>query len=94
MKKYRKSDIIVWGMFCAVACIALFLHLFCISDIPGGINVDEMGMGYDAWCLAHFGVDRYLKEYPIYLMNFGGGQSALYAYLCATLFRLFGLSVM
>ena len=75
-----------------VACIALFVHLFQITKIPAGIHVDEMGMGYDAWCLAHFGVDRYLKAYPVYLMNFGGGQSALYAYLCIPFVKWLGLS--
>lgn len=75
-----------------VACAALFVHLFQITKIPNGIHVDEMGMGYDAWCLAHFGVDRYLKAYPVYLMNFGGGQSALYAYLCIPFVKWFGLS--
>lgn len=94
MKRYHKSNVLYLSVFGAVICTALFLHLFQISNIPCGINVDEMGMGYDAWCLAHFGVDRYLKEYPVYLMNFGGGQSALYAYLCAPLVRLFGLSVL
>lgn len=75
-----------------VACIALLVHLFQITKIPAGIHVDEMGMGYDAWCLAHFGVDRYLKAYPVYLMNFGGGQSALYAYLCIPFVKWLGLS--
>ena len=75
-----------------VACAALFVHLFQITKIPNGIHVDEMGMGYDAWCLAHFGVDRYLKAYPVYLMNFGGDQSALYAYLCIPFVKWFGLS--
>lgn len=78
--------------FGVVACAALFVHLFQITKIPNGIHVDEMGMGYDAWCLAHFGVDRYLKAYPVYLMNFGGGQSALYAYLCIPFVKWFGLS--
>ncbi len=85
------KQIPVW-MFCAVACAALLVHLYQIAAIPNGIHVDEMGMGYDAWCLAHFGVDRYLKEYPVYLMNFGGGQSALYAYLCIPFVKWFGLS--
>ena len=47
-----------------------------------------MGAGYDAWSLAHYGVDRYLKSFPVYLINFSGGQSALYAYLCAILIKL------
>ena len=42
--------------FKTIIIISLFvtgvlLHLFKISDIPFGINVDEMGMGYDAYDL-------------------------------------------
>lgn len=72
--------------------IMLFIHCFRIGNIPYGINVDEMGMGYDAWCLANWGVDRYQNSYPLYLINFSGGQSALYAYLCAPFVYAFGLS--
>lgn len=70
----------------------IFMHLFRLGDIPYGINVDEMGMGYDAWCLSHFGTDRYLNSFPVYLINFSGGQSALYAYLCALFVYFFGIS--
>ena len=86
----KLTNVLKWTVF---ICAAAVIHFYGIGRIPGGINVDEMGMGYDAWCLAHFGVDRYLKSYPVYLTNFGGGQSALYAYLCMPLVKFFGLSV-
>ena len=76
----------------ALITVMAFIHCFRIGSIPYGINVDEMGMGYDAWCLANFGTDRYLKTFPVYLINFGGGQSALYAYLCAPFVYIFGIS--
>ena len=50
--------------------------------------MDEAGMAYDAWCLANYGVDRYLKPFPVYLTNYGGGQSAMYAWLAAGLIAL------
>ena len=59
-------------------------------DIPYGIHIDEAGMGYDAWSLQKYHVDRWLNHFPVYLINFGGGQSALYAYLCAMFIKLFG----
>ena len=84
--------------FKTIVIISLFmtgvlLHFFKISDIPFGINVDEMGMGYDAYCLSNFGTDRYGNTYPVYLTNFGGGQSPLYAYICSLFVKMFGLSV-
>lgn len=72
--------------------ICIFVHLYKISELPFGINIDEMGMSYDAWCLSNYGVDRYLNSYPVYLTNFGGGQSALYAYLCAFVLKFFDIS--
>lgn len=70
----------------------LFTRLFLLDDVPFGLHVDEAGMAYDAWSLAHFGVDRYLNSYPVYLINFGGGQSALYAYSAAFLLKFFDYS--
>ena len=61
-----------------------------ITTLPSGVHIDEAGMAYDAWCLSQYGVDRYLNSFPLYLINYGGGQSSLYAYLVALLFRLFG----
>ena len=65
-----------------------------IDTIPSGMHIDEIGMAYDAWSLSQFGVDRYLKSWPVYLTNFGGGQSSLYCFLCAGLFKLFGYHIL
>ena len=70
--------------------IFLITRLWRIDIIPFGLHYDEAGMAYDAWCLSQYGVDRYLNSWPLYLTNYGGGQSILYAYLCAALFRIFG----
>lgn len=50
-------------------------------------------MAYDAYCLATNGTDRWLNHFPVYLENFGGGQSALYAYLAAIFVKIFGLNM-
>lgn len=55
--------------------------------------MDEAATAYSAWCLANYGVDRYLKSWPVYLLNFDGGQSIMYGYLLAGLFKLFGYHV-
>lgn len=76
--------------------MAVLLGLFAVTrlwrlaTIPSGLHLDETSMAYSAWCLSQYGVDRYLNSWPIYLLNFGGGQSLLYAYLLAGLFKLFG----
>lgn len=71
-------------------CVLLITRLWRIDMVPFGMHYDEAGMAYDAWCLSQYGVDRYLNSWPLYLTNYGGGQSILYAYLCAALFRIFG----
>lgn len=76
-------------IICIIFTCTLFFKL---GDIPRGVHVDEAGMAYDAISLAENGTDRYLNKFPVYLINFGGGQSALYAYLTAILIKVFGYS--
>lgn len=77
----------------AVFILALVLRIYRLGDLPYGLHIDEAGMGYDAFSLAHWGLDRYYKFYPVYFINFGGGQSVLYGYLCAFLMKFFEPSV-
>lgn len=77
----------------AILLCCLATRLWRLDTLPAGVHFDEAGMAYDAWCLSLYGVDRYLISWPVYLNNFGGGQSVLYAWLCAGLFRLFGYSI-
>ncbi|WP_029323812.1 glycosyltransferase family 39 protein [Butyrivibrio sp. AE3004] len=79
--------------FIAVYMIAIFSRLVFLGSTPSGLHVDEAGMAYDAYCLANYGVDRNLLSFPVYLINFGGGQSALYAYLAAIFVKFLGLNV-
>lgn len=87
---YSKRNICMFLLLCTGIVL---IHVYRLDSIPGGINVDEMGMGYDAWCLANFGVDRYLNSYPLYFINFCAGQSVLYGYICAVFVKIFGLSL-
>ncbi len=85
----EKSWIVVFGF---ITVLFLFTRLFYLGVIPKGLHIDEIGMSYDAYSLSHYGMDRYNVHYPVYLRNFGGGQSALYAYLTAFLLRFFSYS--
>ena len=72
----------------------IFLHLYKLSSIPYGMHSDEVGMAYDAFNISKNGIDRYMNSFPIYLINSGGGQSALYCYICVLLFKFLPLSVL
>lgn len=84
-KNFMKA---LWYISCFL--LAVIVRTYQLGDIPYGIHLDEAGMGYDAWSLQKYHVDRWLNSFPVYLINFGGGQSALNAYLCAIFIRLFG----
>jgi len=66
------------------------LRLLQIDQCFAGLHVDEAGIKYDAYALAEFHVDRYLNSFPVYMINYGGGQSCLYTYLVALLFKITG----
>ena len=80
-------------LFALILVVAIVIRVYRLEEVPYGINVDEAGMAYDAYCLANYGTDRYLNHLPVYLINFGGGQSALYAYLASFLIKIFGFSI-
>lgn len=89
-KILEKKEIII---FAIILIIAIFSRGYRLNNLPVGIHVDEAGMAYDAYCLATNGTDRWLNHFPVYLENFGGGQSALYAYLAAIFVKIFGLNM-
>ena len=72
--------------------IVLFMHLYKLTEIPYGLNVDEAAAAYEALNIANYGVDRWLNSYPVYFTNYADGQNALYIYATAVLIKLFGVS--
>lgn len=92
--KHESEFVKKYGTIIFIAIFAMsFLFLtYKIDKIPQGLHVDEAGALYDAICLSKYGVDRYLYKLPVYFVNFGGGQNALYTYLAAICIKLFGVS--
>lgn len=80
-------------IFLIFLILIFFTRIYKFGEIPTYIGVDEAGAAYDAYCLANYGVDRYLNPFPVYLINFGGGQSALYAYSTIPFIKLFGANI-
>lgn len=77
-------------VFTLILGLAIFLNLYKIGEVPNYVNVDEAGMTYDAYCIANYGVDRFENKYPVYFINYGDGQNALYTYLTALLIKIAG----
>lgn len=70
--------------------LAFFLRAYRLTEIPNIVHLDEASLGYNAWCLAHYGVDRYFNQMPLYAQNLNGGQSPLYTYFVVLLIKTIG----
>lgn len=90
------SDLLIkYNAICLITVFAVFLfsRLFRLGVIPAGIHYDEAGMAFDAKSLAVYGTDRHNNSFPLYLPAYGGGQSAMYAYLLALLLKFIPFSM-
>lgn len=67
---------------------AFVLRFYRIASVPDAVFIDEAAVGYNAWCIAHYGVDRDLHVMPMYPQNYDGGQSPLYTYCLVLLIKL------
>ena len=67
-KHYKK----IWLVFIIILFITV---IYKFGEIPTYLGCDEAGMAYDAYCISEYGTDRYGNQYPLYLTNFGQGQS-------------------
>ena len=65
VKKYWYSAAIL-----LLFLIAVFLRVYRLESLPDVLHIDEAGLGYNAWCLAHYGTDRYLNVRPFTLRIF------------------------
>lgn len=91
-KKYLEKSVrtLLWGI---IAIGFIFTRIYKLDVLPAHINIDEAGSAYDAWCLANFGVDRAGNSWPLYMNNFGTGQSSMIVFLMAGLIRITGYSI-
>lgn len=75
-----------------ILALGILVKCYKFGVIMDQTQSDEMGSGYDAWCLLNYGVDRYGYSWPVYFINYGGGQNALYTYVCVLTIKLLGYS--
>lgn len=75
-----------------ILTMGILVKCYKFGVIMDQTQCDEMGSGYDAWCLLNYGVDRYGNSWPVYFINYGGGQSALYTYVCVLAIKVLGYS--
>ena len=77
-----------------IMLLAAAVRLIGLGSIPAGLQQDEASLGYDAFAIAKYGVDRNGFAYPIYPITWGcGGGSPLMIYLNVLTIKLFGTGV-
>ena len=76
-----------------ILIIGALLRLVQLSQLPAGMNQDEASMGYDAWALANYGIDRNGYAFPVYPVAWGAGHGPFYVYLSMVFIKLFGGSL-
>ena len=70
------------------------LRLYAFGELPPGLHQDEAAVGYDAWAVLNFGMDRNGISWPVHFINWGGGahSGAIYGYLTLPFIALGGLT--
>jgi 4-amino-4-deoxy-L-arabinose transferase-like glycosyltransferase len=89
----KQKDVLFYIILIGLIAVFTVTRIWRVSSIPSGLHLDETCMAYNSWCLSQYGVDRYLKSWPIYFINDAlgySGQSAMYTYILALLFKIFG----
>ncbi len=92
--QYKKEPRLNTGriIFIIFTVIGLAARIYSFGSIPPGLNADEASIGYDAYSLLHYGMDRNGIHNPVHLIGWGSGQNALYAYLLMPFIYFFGLT--
>lgn len=69
--------------FIGVTVLIAVQRLVALGTIPQGLYSDEASIGYNAWAIAHHGVDEHGASFPLFFEAFGEYKSPLYIYLLA-----------
>ena len=80
LKDTRYTNLVrIFSLICIG--VGVLMRVVSFGSIPPGLNQDEASIGYDAWCLAHFGTDGNGVSWPVHLISWGDGDNASYAYM-------------
>jgi hypothetical protein len=75
------------------AALVVVRNLVDLSGSPPGLYVDEASIGYNAWTIAHYGVDEHGIHFPLFFEAFGEYKNPIYIYGVAALARFLPLTI-
>lgn len=82
-----------WLLAFAAAFVGiLILRLTALDSAPPGLHKDEAAFGYNAWTIAHYGLDQDGRPWPLFFTSFGDYKAPVYVYLLAPLTWVFPLT--
>jgi 4-amino-4-deoxy-L-arabinose transferase-like glycosyltransferase len=79
-------------VFVAAGALLVARNLYALATSPPGMYIDEASIGYNAWSIAHYGVDEHGHPWPLFFQAFGEYKNPLYIYLLVPFVRVFGLT--
>ncbi|MDQ6746727.1 MAG: hypothetical protein M3010_01275 [Candidatus Dormibacteraeota bacterium] len=69
----------------ALLALVTLSHLLGLGSAPPGLYNDEASIGYNAWAVAHSGLDEHGAHLPLFFQAFGEYKSPVYIYSLAPL---------
>jgi 4-amino-4-deoxy-L-arabinose transferase-like glycosyltransferase len=79
-------------VFVVAGVLLLARNLYGLAASPPGMYVDEASIGYNAWSIAHYGVDEHGHPWPLFFQAFGEYKNPVYIYLLVPFVRVLGLT--
>ena len=81
-------------LICIILVVGFLVRLIGIERIPNAVHTDEASIGFEAYSVLNYGIDRNGKSIPVFLESWGSGQNALYMYIIMPFVKILGLSVL
>ncbi len=86
MKKWHN---IILGI---IVCLGIILRFWQLGVVPGGLEWDEVAIGYDSYSLLHTGRDQFGTWFPITFRSLDDYKPPLYNYFAIPPIAIFGLT--
>ena len=88
----RRAALFWAAGFALLAAALVARNVTALATVPPGLYTDEASIAYNAWTIAHWGVDEHGVHFPLYFEAFGEYKNPLYIYALVPLARFLPMS--